>query len=93
MVGQHIFLCNRPHWKLGAIIITHHCATAIRPSSKFIVFAAVDLHLLLIEAVPEITRWHGVGEVQAISSVNLEWFVGQMLGLLFGDGWCGTLCC
>ena len=58
IVGEHEFLRQTIQRRLAVIIMSHGETTRIRPRGIAIVLAAVDLHLVLEEAMRKIAR-HG----------------------------------
>ena len=66
--------------------MAHHQAARICPSNEPVVLAAVDLHLLLIEAMPEIAGGDADRLVDARGVVDGERRVGQMRRLRLGHG-------
>src|SRR6516165_8726952 len=53
-------------------------------SDEFVVTPAIDLHLVLVEAMPEVARDGAVGELEAVRVISTEGAIGQMLGLGLG---------
>ena len=66
--GEHVFFGDAPQRQLRAIVVAHHQPTGIGESREAIVLAAVDLHLVLIEQVPEIARGDAERRIEAFGS-------------------------
>ena len=58
IVGEHEFLRQTIQRRLAVIIVSHGETTRIRPRGIAVVLAAVDLHLVLKEAMHQVAR-HG----------------------------------
>src|SRR5438552_86934 len=63
--------------------MTHHQRAGIGPGDELVVPAAVDLHLLLVEAVPKVMRDDVGALVETLGIVDGEHGVGEMRGLGF----------
>ncbi|MNQ56983.1 hypothetical protein D3C85_711230 [compost metagenome] len=86
VVGQRILLGDVPQLHLAAIVIAHRESARIGIRGELVVGAAVDLHLVVVEAVHEVARDHRLRQVQrAIGIVDLERLVGQVGRLRLRD--------
>jgi len=62
-------------------VIAHDHGAGIAPSDEAVVFAAVDLHLVLVEGVDQVAGDHTLGQGIAVRGLQRERRVGQA-----GDG-------
>ncbi|MNS84913.1 hypothetical protein D3C72_1187580 [compost metagenome] len=88
VVAQRVLLGDLPQVQVFRrfAVVAHHQAAAVGPCGKAVVLAAVDLHLVVIEAVHEVARDHRLRQVQrAIGIVDLERLVGQVGRLRLRD--------
>ena len=72
VVGQRVLLGDVPHRHLAAVVVTHDQAACIGMRREHVVLAAVDLHLIVIEAVHQIARDHGRIHIEAVLAIDLE---------------------
>jgi len=63
----------------------HDEPAGIGPGGELVVLAAVELHLLLVEAVPQVAMDDACRLVEALRIVDREWMVRQMRRHLLGD--------
>ena len=56
-----------------------------------VVSAAVNLHLVLVEAVPQIASGHAEREIEPLRVIDRKGRIGQVLGLGLGHGRLGAL--
>ena len=86
IIGQRIALRDRPQRQLRAVVMAHNQSAGIAESDEFVVPAAVDLHLVFIKAMRQISGRRAEGGVEAGRIVDGERRVGQMGRPLFVDG-------
>ena len=67
--------------------MAHDHAAGIGPGGEFVIFAGVDLHLVLVEPVPEIGGGDVDAEVVAFRVIDGEGRIGAVLGLGLSDDW------
>ena len=80
VVAEHKLLGHVPQAQgitaLG--VMAHHQATRVGPGDKIVVFTAVDLHLVLIEHVPQVAGDQAQGQVFGVRALEGEGRVGQV---------------
>ncbi len=91
VVGQHVFLGQLPQLHAAAVVVAHGEAAGVGPGGELVVAAAVDLHLVLEEAVVEIAGDHvrpdlHAGGLEAGRGVDLEGAVVLAGGAAFRHG-------
>ena len=59
-------------------VVAHGQTTGVAPGHKLVVFAVVDLHLVLIKHVPQVTGHQAQRQVFLIRAFKGEWCVGQV---------------
>ncbi|KAG0737111.1 hypothetical protein G6F50_016820 [Rhizopus delemar] len=64
VVAQHEFLGKLPQAQVvgGIAVVAHDQRAGVGPRDEAVVLAAVDLHLVLIEHVPQVTRDDALGQ-------------------------------
>ncbi len=85
IVGQYVFFRDVPERQFGAVIVAHDQRTGIRVGDKAVVLAAIDLHLVFIETVPQIVGDDTEFAVEAFRIVDGERPVRQLFGLRLGN--------
>ena len=66
--------------------MAHDECAGIGPGGEAIVLAAIDLHLVLVEAVPQVAGHDVQRLMKSTGCVDAERLVGKMRGLRFRDG-------
>src|SRR6516165_526727 len=80
-------MCYLPQWKLfGTLIMAHHEGSRIPVSNELVVFAAIYLHLVLIEEVQEVAGGDVEREIEDIRIVDREGPIREMLSFRLGHG-------
>jgi hypothetical protein len=78
VVGQDILSCDVPQRQLRSGVVAHDEAAGITIGGKIVVLAAPDLHLVLVEAVPQIAGRDAEGQIEAFGIVDRKGRIGQM---------------
>ena len=88
VVAQHEFLSDIPQAQgIAALrVVAHGQAAGVGPGDKTVVLAAIDLHLVLIEHVPQVAGDQAQGQVFGVRALEGERCVGQVLLKLRGAG-------
>ena len=91
VVGQRVLLRQVPQLHLAAVEVAHAQATCVGVGRELVVLAAVDLHLVVIEAVHQVARDgrladDGTGVEEACRVVDAEHLVRHADGLRLRDG-------
>ena len=91
VVGQRVLLREIPQLHLAAVEVTHAQAARVGVGRELVVLAAVDLHLVVIEAVHQVARDgrladDGAGVEEAGRVVDAEHLVGHAGRLRLRDG-------
>jgi hypothetical protein len=81
VVGEHVALGDVPQRQPRAIVMAHDQTAGVRIGHEVVVLAAIDLHLVLIEAMPQIMGGDCERLVESFRVVDRKQRVGQMLGL------------
>ncbi|MNV56494.1 hypothetical protein D3C71_1487820 [compost metagenome] len=81
VVAQHEFLGQLPQAQVvgGVAVVTHDERARVRPCDEPVVLAAVDLHLVLIEHMPEVARDDALRQGLALRTLQRERRVGQVV--------------
>lgn len=66
--------------------MAHDEAAGIGPGDELVVLSAIDLHLLLVEAMPQVAGDHRRRLREALGIVDREAGIGKMSRLRLGDG-------
>ncbi len=85
IVGQNITLRDGPERQLRAVVMAHDEGSGIAVGDEFVVPAAVDLHLVLVEPVHEIDGRNAKRRIEAGRIVYPKRRVGQMRGARLVD--------
>ena len=59
VIGEHVLARERVQRRIAVVVVAHGEAARIGPGGVAVVLAAVDLHLMLEEAMPQIARDDG----------------------------------
>ena len=86
VVGQCVLLGNVPQRQPGAGVVTHDQRTRIGVGNESVVAAAADLHLVLVEAMPQIAGGDTEWQIEAFRIVDRKRRIGQMPALGLGYG-------
>ncbi len=80
VVGERVLLRDLPQRQLVGVqrVVAHHQTAGIGDSGEPVVLAAVDLHLVLVEAVVQVARRHADRRVEAVRIVDREGGVRQV---------------
>src|ERR1700761_2933876 len=70
---------------MGVAVTPHHHCARITPADEAVVLATVDLQLVLIERMPEVTRYQAVRQRLAIYRLQGERRIGQAGDIGFLD--------
>ena len=85
IIGQRVLLGQLPHCHVATVVIPQRQAASVRISGKLIVLAIVNLHLVIVKTMHQVTGNDAAIEPQAICSFNPERFVGQTGRLCLGQ--------
>ncbi len=87
IVTQGKLAGNLPQVEIFArlAIVAHDHAARVAPGDETIIFAVVNLHLVLVKQMPQVTRDDAFGQGVAIAVAQLEGAVRQVSNLVFFD--------
>ena len=85
IVGERIALGDLPELHSRSVVIAHDEGAGIAISDEAIILAAIDLHLVLIEAMNEVAGRDRDRQVEAVGIVDCEGRIGKMRGSRFDD--------
>ncbi len=86
IVGQHKLFGHAPHAHLRPIVVAHGERARIGKRREAIVLAAIDLHLVLIEAMYEVSRDNVQRLMEPVRIIDGKWRIRQMRRVRLGDG-------
>jgi len=88
VVTQHEFPGHVPQAQrvLRLAVVTHRQATRVTPGDELVIFAIVDLHLVLIEHVPQVAGYQVQRQVFLIGPFEGKGGVGQIMLVLLARG-------
>jgi len=81
VVAQHELLRQLPQAQVvgGVAVVAHDQGAGVSPRDELVVLAAVDLHLVLIEHMPEVARDHALRQGLALRAQQRKGRVGQVV--------------
>ena len=87
VVAQRVLLREIPQaQRLGGIpVVPHHQTAGVGPCGELVVAPGVDLHLVLIEAMPQIARDHAVRQRRALRIGDAERPVVQIDNIVLAE--------